>query len=120
MMADCAPGFNPDHDHHPDTDTDRPAPPAARTSILANSYELQNELSNEKRFTKAITASLVEVRNGTGDGLFTVCRPFCDQASSGLWLIVAVSMYTQAHNHEENWGIARGLFLRVLNQPRMC
>lgn len=45
---------------------------ADRTTIIASSYELQNELSNEKRFQKAVVAGLVEVRNGLGDGLFTV------------------------------------------------
>ncbi|RPD61291.1 bifunctional P-450:NADPH-P450 reductase [Lentinus tigrinus ALCF2SS1-6] len=67
----------------------------SRTTYLANSYELQNELSNEKRFTKAVTAALVEVRNGTGDGLFT------------------------AHNHEENWGIAHRLLMPAFSTAKV-
>lgn len=47
---------------------------AARQSILLASYEMQNELSNEKRFEKAVVGALEQVRNGMGDGLFTV-RP---------------------------------------------
>ena len=31
-----------------------------------------NEVSDDKRFPKKVTAGLNEVRNGTGDGLFTV------------------------------------------------
>ncbi|KAI0329045.1 bifunctional P-450/NADPH-P450 reductase [Cubamyces sp. BRFM 1775] len=42
--------------------------------IFINSYELQNELSNEKRFFKKIDVNLNQVRNATGDGLFTA-RP---------------------------------------------
>ena len=33
-----------------------------------------NEVSDDKRFPKKVTAGLNEVRNGTGDGLFTVSR----------------------------------------------
>lgn len=33
---------------------------------------MQNELSNEKRFEKAVVGALEQVRNGMGDGLFTV------------------------------------------------
>ncbi|KAH9891895.1 bifunctional P-450/NADPH-P450 reductase [Cubamyces lactineus] len=39
--------------------------------IFINSYELQNEVSDEKRFLKKIDFNLNEVRNATGDGLFT-------------------------------------------------
>ncbi|KAI0655429.1 bifunctional P-450/NADPH-P450 reductase [Cubamyces menziesii] len=42
--------------------------------IFINSYELQNELSDEKRFFKKIDFNLNEVRNAAGDGLFTA-RP---------------------------------------------
>ena len=52
---------------------------AARTTFVACSYELQNELSNEKRFKKAVVAGVNEVRNGLGDGLFTV-RPRSSRA----------------------------------------
>ncbi|KAF7976157.1 hypothetical protein HWV62_7475 [Athelia sp. TMB] len=55
--------------------------------LFANSYALQNELSDEKRFKKKIGASLNEVRNLTGDGLFT------------------------AHNDEPNWAIAHRLLM---------
>ena len=48
----------------------------ARTTFVATSYQLQNELSNEKRFKKAVVAGVQEVRNGLGDGLFTVRVPF--------------------------------------------
>ena len=70
--------------------------------MIACSYELQNELSNEKRFQKIVTGGLVQVRNGLGDGLFTVGRPLCILQ---LWPYLKASW--QAYNHEENWGIAR-------------
>lgn len=50
--------------------------------IIVTSQELVNELCDEKRFGKTVSAGLAELRNGIGDGLFT------------------------AHNEEENWGIA--------------
>ncbi|KAI0642932.1 bifunctional P-450/NADPH-P450 reductase [Trametes meyenii] len=43
--------------------------------IFANSYALQNELSDEKRFLKKIGKNLDEVRNASGDGLFTAKVP---------------------------------------------
>ncbi|KAI0365331.1 fatty acid hydroxylase [Pilatotrama ljubarskyi] len=43
--------------------------------IFANSYELQNELSDEKRFRKKVAGNLGMVRNATGDGLFTARVP---------------------------------------------
>ncbi|EIN10223.1 cytochrome P450 oxidoreductase OrdA-like protein [Punctularia strigosozonata HHB-11173 SS5] len=39
--------------------------------IFISSYELQNELSDEKRFEKAVRGPLEEIRAGAGDGLFT-------------------------------------------------
>ena len=41
--------------------------------MVISSYELLNEVSDEKRFRKKVTAGLREVRNAAGDGLFTVC-----------------------------------------------
>ena len=46
-----------------------------RTTFVASSYQLQNELSNEKRFKKTVVAGVNQVRNGLGDGLFTVRPP---------------------------------------------
>ncbi|OSC98018.1 bifunctional P-450/NADPH-P450 reductase [Trametes coccinea BRFM310] len=43
--------------------------------IFANSYALQNELSDEKRFLKKVSGGLNEVRNAAGDGLFTAHVP---------------------------------------------
>ncbi len=40
--------------------------------IFVSSYELVNEVSDEKRFNKKITAGLNQVRNAAGEGLFTV------------------------------------------------
>ena len=40
--------------------------------VYISSYELVNEVSDDKRFPKKVTAGLNEVRHGTGDGLFTV------------------------------------------------
>ncbi|KAL1937786.1 hypothetical protein VTO73DRAFT_12805 [Trametes versicolor] len=43
--------------------------------IFVNSYALQNETSDEKRFAKKISANLNQVRNAAGDGLFTARVP---------------------------------------------
>lgn len=44
--------------------------------VVVSSVELLNEICDEKRFGKVVTAALGEVRNLTGDGLFTaVCPP---------------------------------------------
>ncbi|KAH7130800.1 NADPH-cytochrome P450 reductase-like protein [Dendryphion nanum] len=56
--------------------------------IVIASQELMNEVSDESRFTKIVSAALKEVRNGAHDGLFT------------------------AHGPEEtNWGIAHRVLL---------
>jgi cytochrome P450/NADPH-cytochrome P450 reductase len=47
------------------------AVPIGRRQIVLNSYELLNEVSDEKRFKKVIAGSLNEVRRAAGDGLFT-------------------------------------------------
>ncbi|KAM5540781.1 hypothetical protein V8D89_005425 [Ganoderma adspersum] len=56
--------------------------------LYISSYELVNEVSDDKRFPKRVTAGLNEVRNGTGDGLFTARVP-----------------------EEHNWGIAHRLLM---------
>ncbi|KAI0629781.1 fatty acid hydroxylase [Trametes polyzona] len=43
--------------------------------IFVNSYALQNEVSDEKRFAKKISSNLNQVRNASGDGLFTAHVP---------------------------------------------
>ena len=40
--------------------------------MIVSSYELMNDVCNDKRFSKAIVGGLVETRKGLGDGLFTV------------------------------------------------
>ena len=47
--------------------------------IFVNSHALVNEVSDDKRFPKMVSAGLRELRNGAGDGLFTV-RPIVDFA----------------------------------------
>ncbi|OBZ71165.1 hypothetical protein A0H81_08482 [Grifola frondosa] len=43
--------------------------------IFLSCYEFVNEVSDEKRFSKKVSAALKEVRNATGDGLFTAHVP---------------------------------------------
>ena len=43
--------------------------------VYVNTHELVNEVSDDKRFPKKISKGLEEVRNGVGDGLFTVRQP---------------------------------------------
>jgi cytochrome P450/NADPH-cytochrome P450 reductase len=38
---------------------------------VVGSVALMNEVCDEKRFSKIVSAGLNEVRNGTNDGLFT-------------------------------------------------
>ena len=45
---------------------------AARKALIIGSYELVNELSDEKRFYKSLSGPLIETRAGLADGLFTV------------------------------------------------
>ncbi|KAF2196115.1 NADPH-cytochrome P450 reductase-like protein [Delitschia confertaspora ATCC 74209] len=52
------------------------------------SQALMNEVSDESRFSKCVLAALVEVRNGTHDGLFTAYGP-----------------------EEKNWGIAHRVLI---------
>ena len=49
---------------------------AGRKRVVVNSYRLVNEVSDDKRFPKKISVAMEEVRNGAGDGLFTVCYVF--------------------------------------------
>ena len=42
------------------------------TIVVVTTRELSNELCNENRFIKAVGGGLRQVRNGVGDGLFTV------------------------------------------------
>ena len=39
---------------------------------MVNTAELVNDVSNEKKFYKSVVGPLQLVRNGVGDGLFTV------------------------------------------------
>lgn len=65
-----------------------------RRLIVVNTYKLQTEIHDEKRFHKIVAGPLAELRDHlTGDGLFT------------------------AQTGEKNWGLARSflsiaLFLR--------
>jgi hypothetical protein len=38
---------------------------------MANSYELQHELSDDTRFKKVVVDALADIRLAAGDGLFT-------------------------------------------------
>ncbi|MCJ1393970.1 hypothetical protein MMC18_006847 [Xylographa bjoerkii] len=60
---------------------------AGKERITVLSYELLNELCDEKRFAKRPSGGLLEVRNGVGDGLFT------------------------AFGDEENWGLAHRILM---------
>lgn len=61
---------------------------AGSPRIVIASQELMNEVSDESRFTKIVSAALKEVRNGAHDGLFTAYGP-----------------------EEKNWGIAHRILL---------
>ncbi|KAI8976616.1 fatty acid hydroxylase [Trametes punicea] len=66
-----------------------------RRSIIVASYELQNELSNEKRFQKTVVGALEQIRNGMGDALFS------------------------AYPGEENWGIAHRLLMPAFSTAKV-
>ncbi|KAI6370608.1 hypothetical protein MCOR25_004152 [Pyricularia grisea] len=61
--------------------------PGRPSLILVSSYELVNELCDEKRFKKKVAAALQGLRECVHDGLFT------------------------AHNDEPNWGIAHRILM---------
>lgn len=44
---------------------------------MVGSVALMNEVCDEKRFSKIVSAGLNEVRNGTNDGLFTAHNGVC-------------------------------------------
>ncbi|OSC96348.1 fatty acid hydroxylase [Trametes coccinea BRFM310] len=66
-----------------------------RQSIIVASYELLNELSNDKRFQKTVVGALEQVRNGMGDALFS------------------------AYPGEENWGIAHRLLMPAFSTAKV-
>ncbi|CCM04514.1 uncharacterized protein FIBRA_06695 [Fibroporia radiculosa] len=59
----------------------------SRKSVVVSSYDLVSEVSDDKRFFKAVSGGLAEVRNGVKDGLFT------------------------AYHDEENWGLAHRVLM---------
>ena len=59
-----------------------------RTRVVITSQSLLNEVSDESRFRKKINGGLAQVRNATGDGLFTV-RPTYLSAITSYSLPVA-------------------------------
>lgn len=61
---------------------------AGRSVVPVSSYDLVNELCDEKRFKKDIRGVLYQVREGVHDGLFTASGP-----------------------EEENWGIAHRVLM---------
>ncbi|KAI9067866.1 fatty acid hydroxylase [Trametes sanguinea] len=66
-----------------------------RQSIIVASYELLNELCNEKRFQKTVVGALEQIRNGMGDALFS------------------------AYPGEENWGIAHRLLMPAFSTAKV-
>ena len=46
--------------------------PTGDRRIVVNSYELANEVCDDKRFPKIVNGALDELRRGVGDALFTV------------------------------------------------
>jgi cytochrome P450/NADPH-cytochrome P450 reductase len=59
--------------------------------IVIASQALMNEVADEERFSKVVSATLQQVRNGTGNGLFTAYGP-----------------------EEKNWGIAHRILMPAL------
>jgi cytochrome P450/NADPH-cytochrome P450 reductase len=46
-----------------------------RARVFISSHELVDEVCDEERFTKVVSAGLHEIRNGINDGLFTANYP---------------------------------------------
>lgn len=69
---------------------------AGAERLIVSSYELCNELCDEKRFSKVVAGPLLQVRNGTGDGLFT------------------------AFQDEENWGLAHRILMPAFGPLAIC
>lgn len=69
---------------------------------MANSHELVNELSDEKRFKKYIGSSLNEVRYVPLTSTPALNHLYLGQCRN----LVGDGLFT-AHNEEPNWAIAR-------------
>lgn len=71
--------------------------------MILNSYDLVNEVSDEKRFYKKVSRGLLQVRNAVGDALFTVCidsrymRPNISVDHSGYRLMPRVNKIGISH-----------------------
>ncbi|THU90609.1 cytochrome P450 [Dendrothele bispora CBS 962.96] len=66
-----------------------------RSVVFASSHALVNELSDDNRFSKAISGALKETRNLVNDGIFT------------------------AYNDEPNWGLAHRLLMPAFGAARI-
>lgn len=72
--------------------------------LVVSSHGLQHELSDEKRFRKSVASALIQVRNGVGDGLFTVRKRLHT-------LFVAHCPIQAIVPGEENWSLAHRILM---------
>lgn len=63
-----------------------------RTPIFINTVELVNDISDDKKFSKSVTAGLIQVRNAIGNGLFTAYKDETGWATSRTNLLVILPL----------------------------
>jgi cytochrome P450 / NADPH-cytochrome P450 reductase len=76
---------------------------------VVSSVELLNELCDEKRFCKVVSGPLEQVRNGTGDGLFTAHRGEHNWDIAHRVLVPAFGPIGITHMFDEMYDIATQL-----------
>lgn len=68
---------------------------------MVSSWELVNEVCDEKRFKKDIRGPLMQVRNGVHDGLFTAHGP--EEANWGIAHRVLMPAFGPLPINGESW-----------------
>ncbi|KJK62775.1 bifunctionalCYPOR [Aspergillus parasiticus SU-1] len=90
---------------------------AGASRVFISTHELVDEICNEERFTKVVTAGLREIRNGVQDGLFTADYPGEDNwAIAHRVLVPAFGPLMIRAMYEDMYDIASQLALKWARQ----
>ncbi|KAF7628789.1 putative P450 family fatty acid hydroxylase [Aspergillus flavus] len=90
---------------------------AGASRVFISTYELVDEICDEERFTKVVTAGLREIRNGVQDGLFTADYPGEDNwAIAHRVLVPAFGPLMIRAMYEDMYDIASQLALKWARQ----
>ncbi|KAE8153962.1 cytochrome P450 [Aspergillus avenaceus] len=90
---------------------------AGESRVFVGNYDLVNEVCDEERFTKAVTAGLRQLRNGVHDGLFTADYPGEENwAAAHRVLIPAFGPLVIRAMYDDMYDIASQLALKWARQ----